>query len=30
MQQCFDNMHKVADAVCEELQLLLAQMKART
>lgn len=30
MQQSFDNMHKVADAICEELQLLLAQIKART
>lgn len=30
MQQNFDNMRKVADAICEELQLLLAQMKART
>lgn len=30
MQQCFDNMHKVTDAICEELQLLLAQMKDET
>lgn len=28
--QCFDNMHKVADVVFEELLLLLTQMKART